>query len=282
MVEQIDAHHHFWRYSAAEYSWIGQEMEQLRRDFLVTDLKPEMASADVHGVLTVQARQTIEETTWLLCLASQCSFVRGVVGWAPIASPEFPRQLEPLIENRKLKGLRHVLQDELDDAYMLRPGFQRGISALRGTGLVYDVLVHERQLPTVAHLVDCHPIQIFVLDHLGKPKIRDREFSPWREHLRELGQRPNVYCKLSGMATEADWKNWTTDDLRPYFEIALECFGPGRLLAGSDWPVCNVATSYRRWWHTLRELVSALSLPEQGGILGGNAKRVYNLEGETK
>ena len=282
MVEQIDAHHHFWRYSAAEYSWIGPEMKPLRRDFLVTDLKHEMASADVHGVISIQARQTIEETTWLLHLASECPTVRGVVGWAPIASPEFPRQLEPLIENRKLKGLRHVLQDEPDDTYMLQPGFQQGISAMRGTGLVYDILVHERQLPTVTHLVDCHPMQTFVLDHLGKPKIRGREFSPWRERLRKLGERPNIYCKISGMATEADWNNWTTDDLRPYFEIALECFGPGRLLAGSDWPVCNVATSYQRWWHSLRELVSVLSLSERAGILGGTAIRVYNLEGETK
>ena len=282
MVERIDAHHHFWRYSEAEYGWIGQDMEQLRRDFLATDLEPEIAAADVQGVLTVQARQTIEETNWLLSLAEQSSFVRGVIGWAPIASPEFPSLLGSLVENRKLKGLRHVLQDEPDETYMLQPCFQRGISALKGTGLVYDILIYERQLPTALLLVDSHPEQIFVLDHLGKPKIRYREFSPWRDGLQELGARPNVYCKLSGMATEADWTSWTTDDLRPYFDVALECFGADRLLAGSDWPVCTVATSYQRWWRTVRELVSALSPDEQNGILGRNAKSVYKLEGEMK
>jgi len=282
MVERIDAHHHFWKYSEAEYGWIGQDMAQLRRDFLAIDLEPEIAAAGVEGVLTVQARQTTEETAWLLTLAQQSSFVRGVIGWAPIASPEFPSLLESLVENRKLKGLRHVLQDEPDEAYMLQPCFRRGISALKGTGLVYDILIYERQLPTALLLVDSHPEQIFVIDHLGKPKIREREYSPWRERMRELAARPNVYCKLSGMVTEADWTNWTTDDLRPYFDIALESFGAERLLAGSDWPVCTVASSYQRWWRTLRELVSTLSPDEQDGILGRNAKKVYNLEDGMK
>jgi L-fuconolactonase len=282
MIEQIDAHHHFWRYSEAEYGWIGQDMEQLRRNFLPADLEPEIAAADVQGVITVQARQTTEETAWLLSLAEQSSFVRGVIGWAPIASPEFPSLLLSLVENRKLKGLRHVLQDEPDQTYMLQPCFQRGISSLKGTGLVYDILIYEAQLPTAALLVDSHPDQIFVLDHLGKPKIRDRELSPWRERLREIAARRNVYCKFSGLATEADWARWTMDDLRPYFDVALECFGAGRLLAGSDWPVCTMVTGYQRWWQTLRELVSALSPDEQDGILGRNAKRVYRLEGELK
>lgn len=282
MAEQIDAHHHFWRYNPEEYGWIGEEMRELRRDYLVADLKKAMTAADVQSAITVQARQTLEETHWLLHLASECPWLRGVVAWAPIASAEFASCLERLLSSSKLKGLRHVLQDEPDDTYMLQPDFNRGISILSGAGLVYDILIYERQLPFVPQLVDRHSNQTFVLDHLAKPKIRDREISPWRERLRELANRPNIYCKVSGMATEANWRTWTVEDLRPYFEVALESFGPERLIAGSDWPVCTVATDYTRWWQTLRELVSALSSNEQSGILGGNAMRVYNLEGGNK
>jgi L-fuconolactonase len=278
MTQRIDAHHHFWNYSAAEYGWISDEMRELQRDFLAGDLQREMAGAGVDGAVTVQARQTLEETRWLLRIAEEQSFLRGVVGWAPLASADFPRHLEELAAHAKLKGLRHVIQDEPDDDFMLGKEFNRGISALAGMGLVYDILIFERHLRPAAKFVDRHPNQIFVLDHLAKPLIRQQEISPWREHLRELAARPHVYCKFSGLATEADWHRWTIDDLRPYFEIALECFGPERLLAGSDWPVCLLATSYGRWWQTLGELVSALTSSEQAGILGENAVRVYSLQ----
>lgn len=282
MIERVDAHHHFWKYTAEEYGWLGEDMRELRRNFLVDDLKDAMDAANVQSAITVQARQSLEETQWLLELAEGCSFLRGVVGWAPIASAEFLRSLDKLSAAPKLKGLRHVLQDEPDDGYMLRKSFQRGISVLEGTGLVYDILIYERQLPFATKLVDSHPNQIFVLDHLAKPKIRERQISPWRENLGELARRPNVSCKLSGLTTEADREMWATEDLHPYFEIALECFGPGRLLAGSDWPVCTAATSYQRWWRTLDRLVSALSVDEQAAILGWNAVRIYNLEGKSK
>ena len=275
----IDAHHHLWRYSPAAYGWINDSMAGLRQDFLPSDLQLEINDQRVDATIAVQARQTLQETRWLLELAKGNAFIAGVVGWAPIVSPDFPELLDALAAETKLKGLRHVLQDESDDSYALREEFQRGMNALTGTGLVYDILIYERQLPAAVQLVDRNPNQMFVLDHLAKPKIASREISPWRENLRELARRPNVTCKISGMATEAIWGSWTLGDLEPYLEIALECFGSERLLTGSDWPVCMLATSYQRWWETLRQWLSKLSDFEQGNIMGSNAARVYRLEG---
>lgn len=275
----IDAHHHLWSYSLDEYGWIDDSMLALRRDFLPAELEAVTSAAGVEATIAVQARQTLEETRWLLNFVRKHACIAGVVGWAPIASPEFPAVLEELRENQNLRGLRHVLQGELDEAYALRGEFQRGIAALQGTGLVYDILIYERQLPMALELVDRNPNQMFVLDHLAKPKIALGELSPWRENLRELAHRPQVVCKVSGMVTEAHWEAWTPGDLEPYLDAALECFGPGRLLAGSDWPVCTLATSYERWWKTLRQWASKLSAAEQECILGANAVRTYQLEG---
>jgi L-fuconolactonase len=280
MTQRIDAHHHLWKYSAPEYGWINGEMQALQRDFSPHDLQKEMAAANIAGTVLVQARQTLEETRWLLRLAGEYAFLRGVVGWAPLIDADFPRYLEEFAQYPQLKGLRHVLQDESQEDFMLRDDFNRGISAISGTGLVYDILIYARHLPLAAKFADRHPKQIFVLDHLAKPPIRERRFSPWREHLKDLAARPHVYCKLSGLVTEADWRQWTVDDLRPCFETALECFGPSRLLAGSDWPVCLLASTYCRWWEALGELVSTLSGSEQASILGENATRVYKLGSE--
>lgn len=277
MIPVIDAHHHLWRYDAAEYGWIGEEMGALRRDFLPADLYAEMSGAGVEAAVCVQARQSLAETHWLLELAEQHAWMAGVVGWADIAGPGFQKQLESLAGREKLKGLRHVLQDEADPAFALRPDFQRGIGALKGTGLVYDILIYAAQLPVAIELVDAHPEQAFVLDHLAKPKIAAGELSPWREQIRELARRPNVCCKLSGMVTEAEWQGWNAGQLRPYLDIALEAFGARRLLAGSDWPVCTVAATYSRWWQVLRAWAAELSSEEQGRILAGNAAEVYRL-----
>jgi L-fuconolactonase len=277
----IDAHHHLWRYSSAEFGWIDDPMGALRRDFLPADFQSQIMAACVDASVVVQARQSLEETRWLLDLAAQNHFIAGVIGWAPIASAEFPQVLEQLRGDKKLKGLRHVLQDEPDDAYALREDFQRGLKLLEGTGLVYDILIHARQLPLAVQMADRNPNQMFVLDHMAKPRIAAHELSPWREHLCELARRPNVMCKVSGMTTEADWSQWTMADLEPYLATALECFGPQRLLAGSDWPVCTVATTYQRWWETLRQWASALSITEQESILGENASHVYQLEGRA-
>lgn len=280
MANCIDAHFHLWRYSAARYGWIGESMQPLRRDFLPPELQAEMKRADVQAGVAVQARQDMEETRWLLRLARENACIAGVVGWAPLASPEFPRLLEELAAEPRLKGLRHILQDEADDAHMLRDDFNRGLALLHGAGLAYDILIFERHLPVAVQLVDRHPDQAFVLDHVAKPKIQSGQISPWGENIRELARRPNVCCKISGMVTEADWRRWTPGDLRPFVEVVLECFGPERLMAGSDWPVCTLAAGYGQWWETVRQLVSPLSAEEQSAILGGTAMRVYRLEAE--
>ncbi|HUY82732.1 MAG TPA: amidohydrolase family protein [Acidobacteriaceae bacterium] len=272
----VDAHHHLWNYSAEEYGWIGPEMAALRRDFGPADLRAEMTAAGVDACVAVQARETVEETRWLLGLAHENDFIAGVVGWAPIADAAFAGDLEALAGDAKLKGLRQILQAQ-PDAYMLSDAFERGMQVVEGSGLVYDILILERQLEAAIALVDRHPKQVFVLDHVAKPRIAAHALEPWATRMRELARRPQVYCKVSGMTTEADWKQWTMEDLRPYFDVALESFGPERLLAGSDWPVCTLAVSYGSWWQVLREMVSGLSESEQAKILGGNAVRVYGL-----
>ena len=277
MTRQIDAHHHLWRYTPEEYPWINEGMGPLRRDFLPADLAKETRQTQIDGVVTVQARQSLEETDWLLGLARQHAFVSGVVGWLPIASENFPALLERSSGTPELKGLRHLLQDEPDDHYMLREDFNRGITVLGSTQLVYDILILERQLPQTIQFVDRHPQQLFVLDHMAKPRIREGVLEPWRQHMFELAKRANVCCKVSGMATEADWQTWSRDDLRPYFDVVLEAFGPRRLMVGSDWPVCLLATTYDRWWQTLKAMIDPLSPEEQALILGETATEVYRL-----
>lgn len=273
----IDAHHHFWRYTPEEYGWIRDDMVELRRDFLPADLQNAVRGANIEGVVSVQARQSIEETNWLLSLADRHSFVSGVVGWLPIAADDFPAQLEKFGAQPKLKGLRHVIQDEPDCNYILRPDFNRGISTLKSTQLVYDILILGSQLRQAIEFVDRHPNQRFVLDHMAKPRIRQGILEPWRENITELAKRNNVYCKVSGMVTEADWKTWSKENLRPYVDVVMESFGPERLMAGSDWPVCLVATTYARWFETLTALLNELSATERRRIMGENATKVYRL-----
>ncbi len=275
--ETIDAHHHLWRYSPLEYDWIDDSMAALRRDFLPADLAQEMAAADVDGAVVVQARQTLEETRWLLDQAEHSAAIRGVVGWAPVAGEGFPGVMEEFEGSSKLKGLRHVIQGEKDEAYILRQDFNAGIRSLQGSGLVYDLLIFARQLPRTIEFVDRHPKQVFVLDHLAKPGIRERLVEPWAEQLRELARRENVWCKLSGLVTEAEWTAWDDAALRPYLDVAVEAFGPKRLMAGSDWPVCLVATQYGQWFEVLRRYFAGFSEEEQAAVFGTNAVDVYKL-----
>lgn len=277
MTERIDAHHHLWRYSPEEYGWIDDAMHVLRRDFLPENLTAEMLSAGVDGAVAVQARQTLDETRWLLDMAERSDAIRGVVGWAPIATAEFAKAMDEFRGRPKLKGLRHIVQAEPDD-FLLREDFNRGISAMRGSGLAYDVLVYERQLTSASHFVDRHPEQMFVLDHIAKPRIREAVLEPWASRIRELAKRENLVCKVSGLVTEADWKTWTLQTLRPYLDVVVEAFGPRRLIAGSDWPVCLVACGYRQWFDLLREYFAGFSESERQAIFGLTAKQVYRLE----
>jgi len=273
----IDAHHHLWHYSAAEYDWIGDRMAALQRDFLPADLSAELAKAGVDGAVAVQARQTLEETRWLLKLAQSCEVIRGVVGWAPLAAPDFEDSLSALATDPKLVGLRHVVQAE-PEGFLDGPNFNRGIRALQKIGMVYDLLIVESQLEEAIHFVDRHPQQAFVLDHIAKPRIAAAVMDPWRARIRELSKRGNVSCKLSGMVTEDSWSSWSMESLRPYFDVVVEAFGPDRLMAGSDWPVCLVAASYPQWWQVLHDYFAGFSKDERAAIFGATATRIYNLE----
>jgi len=273
---RVDAHHHLWQYSPEEYGWIDASMQPLQRDFLPADLAAVCSAASIDATIAVQARQTLAETHWLLSLAAESPLIRGVVGWADIAAEEFAETLPALAANPLLKGLRHVVQAE-PDGFLDAPAFNRGISALRDTGLVYDMLIFARQLPEAIRFVDRHPQQSIVLDHIAKPSIASGEMAEWAANIHELARRPHVACKLSGMVTEADWHAWTAASLQPYFEVVLEAFTPARLMAGSDWPVLTVACSYAQWWQTLAGWLAPLTAAERAQIEGLNASRIYHL-----
>jgi len=273
----IDSHHHFWNYNPKDYGWISDSMSVLRRDFGPDDLRNEIAGVGVDGVISVQARQTIDETRWLLDLAAKNDFIRGVVGWVPLVDDPAGAWLEKFAKNPKFRSVRHVIQDEPDQHFILRDDFNRGVRLLKRFNLRYDILVFERHLPNTIEFVDEHPNQVFILDHIAKPQIRAGIVEPWRQNLCTLARRANVYCKLSGVVTEADWKAWTPQRLRPYFDAALQAFGPRRLMFGSDWPVCLVASDYARWVRTVREWAAPLSQSEQDRIFGGTAIEAYGL-----
>jgi len=274
---KIDSHHHFWHYNQQDYGWIGDDMAGLRRDFLPADLLREIRAAKLDQVIAVQARQSLSETDWLLDLANRHDFIAGAVGWLPLAAPELPSLLEIYAPYPKLKAVRHVIQDEADDNFILGNAFNAGVARLGDCGLTYDILVYERHLPQVIEFVDRHPGQRFVLDHLAKPKIKAGEVEPWAKHLRQLAERPLVWCKLSGMVTEADLRHWTGDRLKVYFEMALAAFGPERLMFGSDWPVCTAGIGYGDWVDLVEGWIKPLSADEKNNIMGGNARKAYHL-----
>ncbi len=273
----IDSHHHFWRYTEADYGWIPPAWEQIRRDFGPADLFHEISTAGVDGVISVQARQSLVETEWLLDLATRHDFIRGVVGWVPLKDDDIESHLDRYAQQPKLLGFRHVLQDEPDDAYMLSSDFNRGLRALTRRGFAYDLLIHERMLTNAIFLVDQHPNQTFILDHIAKPPIASGGIEPWAKNIQTLAQRPNVACKLSGMVTEADVQTWTPVQLQPYFDVVLASFGPKRLLFGSDWPVCLAGCSYLRWKQTVENWIMKLSESERSSIWSDNAAKLYRL-----
>lgn len=273
----IDSHHHYWQYNPVEYDWIDDSMKVIRTNFLPEKLEQTIREAGIDGVISVHARQSVEETEWLIGMAHQNKFMKGVVGWLPLIQNDIETYLEKYSGENILKGLRHVVQGETDPEFILRNDFNRGISLLKKYSLVYDILIFERQLPNTVRFADQHPDQLFVLDHIAKPLIRKNELSPWKENIQELAKRENVSCKISGMVTEADFTNWTPEQLLPYFDVILEAFGPNRLLFGSDWPVCLVATSYKNWADLVRKTISTFSETEQAKIMGENAVRIYDL-----
>lgn len=276
----IDAHQHFWKYDAHEYPWINESMRVLRRDFLPEDLVREQAKAGGNGSVAVQARQSIEETRWLLELADQHPVIRGVVGWVDLRSAEVRDQLSRWAGHPKLVGVRHVVQDEPDVRFLMQTDFVRGIRQMRELDLAYDLLVYPKQLPAAIELVKELPEQRFVLDHMAKPLIRAGVLGPWPDYIRELARHSNVYCKISGLVTEAAWQGWKQEDFRMFLDVVWEAFGEDRLMVGSDWPVCLLAATYKQVMDIPRQYFAAQPELTQKKIFGTNAEKFYGL-GET-
>ena len=273
----VDAHHHLWRYTDEEFGWIDDE--SLRRDYLADEIGREIAAAGVDRTVVCEARQCVEETDALLAAAAANDFIAGVVGWLPIADAgRFPALLDEYAGNPRLVGLRHVVQDEPDDAFILRPDFMDGVRRMRGTGLVYDILVFQRQLANAARFVEAMPDdQVFVLDHIGKPM--PGRVGEWAGLIREMARHENVACKFSGVVTEIGVGR---DAIRGVFDVVLDAFGPGRLMWGSDWPVVTADVPYAEWYGTVRGLVAELSASERAMVLGGSAERIYGLAGSCR
>jgi L-fuconolactonase len=274
---KIDAHQHFWQYMPEEYGWIGPQMAILQKDHLPGDLAPLLETTGLDGTVAVQARQSLEETAWLLALSDRYPVIKGVVGWVDLCSAEVPAQLERFCTHPKFLGVRHVVQDEIDDRFMLCADFVRGIAALNGYGLTYDILIFPRHLAVAHELVRQFPDQSFVLDHLAKPLIKEGLISPWAKDIRRLAALPNVTCKLSGMVTEADWDCWQPADMWPYMDTVFEAFGAQRIMFGSDWPVCRVAATYSQVVEIISDYVDNLSEDEQAAVWGGTAAGFYGL-----
>ena len=277
----IDAHHHLWTYSDAEYPWMrdgpgGDRKRPLREDYGPAELAEVTGGVGVTGTVAVQARQSVEETDWLLSLADGAELIKGVVGWAPLASEEIGDVLDRWAGRNALKGVRHVVQDE-PDGFLDDPAFNRGVGQLHAKGLVYDILIYPRQLAEATRFVDRHPDTAFVLDHAAKPRIGDEFDAEWADLVAKLAERPHVACKLSGLATEVRLEAWDADLLRPYVDVLLKSFGPARLMWGSDWPVALMATDYGRWFRASREVLSDLSGDERAAVFGGTAAGVYGL-----
>jgi L-fuconolactonase len=275
---KIDSHQHFWSYNSNEYSWISNDMEILRKDYLPDQLETELSSIGFDGSVAVQARQSLAETQWLLNLADQHSFIKGVIGWVDLCSPDVEEQLIQFSGNPKLVGIRHVIHDEQDENFMLRKSFLRGIAYLKKFGLTYDILVFPRHLSNTIQLASQFPEQVFILDHIAKPSIKVKKISPWKEHIEKLARFRNVYCKLSGMVTEANVKNWKQEELIPYLNIVFDAFGTNRLLIGSDWPVCRIAGSYKQIMQVVLDYIRTFPDQEKKKILGENAIKAYDLK----
>ena len=273
----LDTHQHFWQYNPVKHDWINEEMAVIRRDFMPQDLQPVYEEHDVKGCIAVQADQTLDENTFLLNLADEHDFIKGVVGWVDFQSDSVQRDLDYYAEMPLMKGYRHVVQAEADPSFLLRKAFLSGISKLKHTGAVYEILVFSHQLPAVLEFVKLFPEQQFVIDHIAKPNIKERYIDSWTLLMKAIAAHENVSCKLSGMITEADYKTWKNIDLKPYMNVVFEAFGPNRIVYGSDWPVCLVAGSYSQVLNVAKAFAGQLSYEERKLFFYKNAQRIYTI-----
>ena len=272
----IDTHQHFWNYDPKTHDWINEEMKVIRKDFLPADLAPILKENNVDGCIAVQADQTDAETQILIREANQNSFIKGVVGWVDLNSNEIEAALASYTDTKVLKGFRHILQAE-PKGFMLAPSFKKGIDALAKYNYTYDLLIYASQLKEAKEFISNHKEQPIVIDHLAKPNIKEGEWESWKKDINEIAQYRNVYCKISGMATEANWNSWTLDTLKPYIDSAVEAFGTDRIMFGSDWPVCLLASSYSKWLETLQNYFNTFSIDEQASFFANNAIKFYKL-----
>jgi L-fuconolactonase len=275
----IDSHHHFWQLTRPfNYSWLdAPALAPIRRDFLPEDLEPHLRAAGVDRTIFVQTQHNVEENRWVLGLAEKFDFIAGVVGWVDLAVPACEEQVIEFKAHPKFVGVRHVTQDEPEDDFIVRPDVLRGLKVLERHCVPFDLLFYVKHLRHVPALARQLPALPMVIDHLAKPRIREHVTDDWLPHLRAAAAFPNVYCKLSGMVTEAEWKRWTVDDLKPYVSAALEWFGPERCMFGSDWPVCELAGTYEQVYQALVEALGPISVSERAMIFGGTAARFYEL-----
>jgi L-fuconolactonase len=272
----IDSHQHFWQYDPIKYAWIEDEMKVIQRDFLPSDLKPLLAEVGVDGCVAVQADQSLSETHFLLDLAKENDFIKGVVGWFDLKNENRDQELEVLKAHKKLKGFRLITQGQ-PAGFMLDEHFLKGVAALHPFDYTYDILIFENQLKEAKEMVRLLPDMKLVVDHIAKPDIKNKSFNEWKSGIAEIAKHENVYMKLSGMITEANWATWTEADIRPYLETSLEAFGADRLMFGSDWPVCLVAGAYQHVFDFVKNFTSELSKDEQNAIMGLNAVKFYSL-----
>jgi len=273
----IDAHQHFWIYNPVKDSWIDDSMKMLRKNFLPEDLFPLLKKNNIDGTVAVQADQSEEETNFILGLAEKNPWILGVVGWVNLKDKNADSRIEHFSHYKKLKGFRHIVQAEPDENFMLGEGFMRGINFLKSFNFTYDILIYPKQLPSAIKVSEKHPEQKFVLDHIAKPNIKDGIFEPWAAGIKELASNKNVYCKLSGLITEADHKNWKQEDIYPFLDVVFNAFGYDRLLFGSDWPVCLLAGSYSRVKNLILNYLLNTTLENREKIFGGNARIFYNI-----
>ncbi len=274
---QIDAHQHFWKYNRDKHAWIDDTMAVIRKDFMPSDLKEVYRQFGIDGCVAVQADQTLDETNFLLELARENDFIKGVVGWADLRESKIDTILEDYHQYDEIKGWRHIVQEEADHNFLLRPDFLKGVSYLEKYDYTYDILIFPHQLGATLEFVNHFPHQKFVIDHIAKPYIKDGYYDGWALLMKEIAQRENVYCKLSGMITEADYQNWTREQIYPYMELALNAFGAKRIMFGSDWPVCLVAGNYGQVKELVSKFITQLSTNEQKAVMGLNAMNFYNL-----
>lgn len=280
---KIDAHQHFWKFNIQEYAWIDDSMDILQKDHLPDDLAKILKTNNFDGSIAVQARQTVEETQWLLNFAEQHSIIKGVVGWLDLRSDKLDEQLEIFGRHPKLVGLRHVVQGEPDDRFILGKKFMRGIEKLLDYDLAYDILIFPKQLDASIEFVKHFSEHRFVLDHIAKPLIKDRIISPWDGQIKQLASLPNVFCKVSGMVTEADWRTWSVSDFAPYLDVVFNEFGMDRVMFGSDWPVCTVAASYENVIEIVDKFLDKHNFSEEdkAAVWGGNAQNFYKINNDT-